>query len=152
MSDKTEIIQDGTVQGDKVFVNGQWIDSILLPSEIAYLRKNMSQTLSYLKLGLVTKAGRVLEMVLGNLVEVKGNEEYRRMIQKIIFDHLKYGSDCNPELKLHDFYGADSLDIVEIIMEIEMRLNVDIDDSATEKFKTPNDIVKHVINLLEKND
>lgn len=44
--------------------------------------------------------------------------------------------------------GADSLDIVEISMEIEQQFNVSIPDEEIVNFKTPRDIVS----FLEKLD
>lgn len=43
--------------------------------------------------------------------------------------------------------GADSLDIVEISMEIEQEFNISISDEDIVKFKTPRDIVNYLESL-----
>ena len=40
--------------------------------------------------------------------------------------------------------GADSLDIVELVMEFEKEFNIDIPDEEAEKIKTVGDAVKRV--------
>ena len=45
---------------------------------------------------------------------------------------------------LKDDLGADSLDAVEIIMDIEDEFNIQIDDSEAENIKTVGDIVKYI--------
>lgn len=46
--------------------------------------------------------------------------------------------------------GADSLDIVELIMDIEHEFNINIPDNMTEKIVTVGDAVKVVESMLEK--
>ena len=46
-----------------------------------------------------------------------------------------------------DDLGADSLDIVELIMAFEEEFNVEIPDEAAEKIKT----VQDVVNYIEQN-
>ena len=43
-----------------------------------------------------------------------------------------------------DELGADSLDIVELIMEFEEELNVEIPDDVAEKIKTVKDTVEYI--------
>lgn len=43
-----------------------------------------------------------------------------------------------------DDLGADSLDIVELIMRFEDEFGVEIPDEKAEKIKTVNDIVKYI--------
>ncbi len=50
------------------------------------------------------------------------------------------------ESDLSDDLGADSLDAVELIMEIEQEFDVEIDDSAAQNIKT----VKDIVDYLEK--
>ena len=45
-----------------------------------------------------------------------------------------------------DDLGADSLDIVELIMRFEDEFGVEIPDEKAEKIKTVNDIVKYIDN------
>ena len=43
-----------------------------------------------------------------------------------------------------DDLGADSLDIVELIMAFEEEFNIDIPDEAAEKIKTVQDVVDYI--------
>ena len=68
------------------------------------------------------------------------------IVYKIIKDILTDDVEkIKPEAKLIDDLGADSLTAVEIVMEIEKKLGVDIDDSEIEKIVT----VQDVINIVE---
>ncbi|MBF0451623.1 MAG: acyl carrier protein [Candidatus Magnetomorum sp.] len=51
-----------------------------------------------------------------------------------------------PEASFVEDLGADSLDLVELIMTMEETFDVDIDDKDAEKLKT----VKDVLDYLEK--
>ncbi len=51
------------------------------------------------------------------------------------------------ESDLADDLGADSLDAVELIMEIEQEFDVEIDDSAAQNIKTVKDIVDYLENI-----
>ena len=50
-----------------------------------------------------------------------------------------------PEAKLIDDLGADSLTAVEIVMELEKKLGIEIDDSKIEKIVT----IRDIINIVE---
>ncbi len=43
-----------------------------------------------------------------------------------------------------DYLGADSLDIVELIMAFEEEFNIEIPDEAAEKIKTVQDVVTYI--------
>lgn len=43
-----------------------------------------------------------------------------------------------------DNLGADSLDLVELVMSIEDEFDIEVPDSETEKLKTVGDIVKYI--------
>jgi len=49
-----------------------------------------------------------------------------------------------PESRFVDDLGADSLDVVEMVMELEEKFGVTISDSAAEKLKTISDVVTYV--------
>jgi acyl carrier protein len=54
---------------------------------------------------------------------------------------LGVGSDeVTPEATLKNDLGADSLDVVEIVMECEKRLNIAISDSQMDEIKTVADL------------
>lgn len=48
------------------------------------------------------------------------------------------------ENNLQDDLGADSLDVVEIVMALEDEFNIEIPDEDTANIKTVNDIVKYI--------
>lgn len=53
-------------------------------------------------------------------------------------DEIKMDSDLTEDL------GADSLDAIELIMEIESQFDVEISDSEATKIKLVSDIVKYL--------
>lgn len=62
--------------------------------------------------------------------------------QKLQIDSATIASNAT----LQDL-GADSLDIVEIVMQIEDRLEVHIDDAQAETLHTVDDVVNYVYSL-----
>lgn len=66
-------------------------------------------------------------------------------IKEIIADQLQTDADqIKPETNLMKDLEADSLDAVEIIMEIETEFGMEIPDEEAEKFQSIGDIVKYV--------
>jgi len=66
-------------------------------------------------------------------------------IKKIIAEQLQAEADAiKPETNLMKDLEADSLDAVEIIMEIESEFGIEIPDEEAEKFQSIDDIVKYV--------
>mgnify|MGYP003495940808 CR=1 FL=1 len=66
-------------------------------------------------------------------------------VKAIICKELKLDpSKVLDDSNLKDDLGADSLDAVEIIMDIEDEFNIQIDDSEAENIKTVGDIVKYI--------
>jgi len=71
-------------------------------------------------------------------------------ITKIIADKLNIDpKTITGSATLQDL-GADSLDIVEIIMKIEDQLGVAVSDEQAEKLQTIDDVVNYVHNLRNK--
>ena len=69
-------------------------------------------------------------------------------VKSIICKELKLDpSKVTEESSLKDDLGADSLDAVEIIMDIEDEFNIQIDDTEAENIKTVKDIVKYIESL-----
>jgi len=69
-------------------------------------------------------------------------------VRDIVVEQL--GSEADEvtlESTFIDDLGADSLDIVELIMAFEEEFNVEIPDEAAEKIKT----VQDVVNYIEQN-
>jgi len=66
-------------------------------------------------------------------------------ISKIIADQLGVdGSEIALESSFIDDLGADSLDIVELIMAFEEEFDLEIPDSEAENIKTVNDAVEYI--------
>jgi len=63
-------------------------------------------------------------------------------IKKIIVDQL--GVDESKITENSSFVGADSLDIVELIMAFEEEFDIEIPDEDAEKMKTIGDAVKYL--------
>jgi acyl carrier protein len=57
--------------------------------------------------------------------------------------------DVTPEASVVDDLGADSLDVVELIMALEEEFNLEIPDEEAEKIKSVNDIFSHMENALQ---
>jgi len=55
-------------------------------------------------------------------------------------------SQITMEASITDDLGADSLDIVDLVMSLEDEFDVEIPDDEIEKIKTVGDIVKHIEN------
>ena len=69
-------------------------------------------------------------------------------VQKIVVEHLGVeGDKVTQEASFIDDLGADSLDIVELVMAFEEEFGVEIPDDAAEKIAT----VKDAIDYIEAN-
>ncbi|MCI1943879.1 acyl carrier protein [Clostridium luticellarii] len=66
-------------------------------------------------------------------------------IQKIISEQLGIDSqEISLESSFVDDLGADSLDIVELIMALETEFDLEIPDEEAEKVKTVGDVVEYI--------
>ena len=73
------------------------------------------------------------------------NQEIFGKIQEIVADLLDIESDIvTPESKFQADLGADSLDLVELIMEFEERFGGEISDEDAQKITTVGEAVKYV--------
>ena len=69
-------------------------------------------------------------------------------VKKIVVEHLGVDAEkVTEEASFIDDLGADSLDIVELVMAFEEEFNVEIPDDAAETIVTVGDAIK----FLEKN-
>jgi len=73
------------------------------------------------------------------------------VIMDIVRDQLAPGVGFTSKWKLVDDCGADSLDIIEIIMAVEDEFGVEISDEEAEGMHTPRDIITHVGACLKEN-
>lgn len=68
-------------------------------------------------------------------------------IKQIIADQLGVDEDeIVPEASFIDDLGADSLDIVELIMAFEEEFDIEIPDEDAEKIKTVQDTIDYIKN------
>lgn len=66
-------------------------------------------------------------------------------IRKIICDQLAVEAEkVTPTASFIEDLGADSLDIVELVMTMEEEFDLDIPDEDAEKIKTVGDVVKYI--------
>lgn len=67
-------------------------------------------------------------------------------VTNIIVDKLGLADaeEVTPEASILDDLGADSLDAVELIMEVEKEFNISIPDETAENIKTVGELVGYV--------
>jgi len=66
-------------------------------------------------------------------------------IKEIIVEQLDVTEDkITEEASFIDDLGADSLDIVELLMAIEDEYGIEISDEESEKLRTVGDVVKYI--------
>ena len=66
-------------------------------------------------------------------------------VKKIVVEHLGAEADkVTEEASFIDDLGADSLDIVELVMAFEEEFGVEIPDDAAEKITTVKDAIEYI--------
>ena len=68
-----------------------------------------------------------------------------KKVREIVAEQL--GKDVNEvgaNASFIDDLGADSLDIVELVMKMEEEFGIEIPDEEAEKIKTVNDVVEYI--------
>jgi len=72
-------------------------------------------------------------------------------IKSIIVDQLDADeADVTMEANIQDDLGADSLDVVDLVMNIEEDFDIEIPDEDVENIKTVGDIVKYIESKIEE--
>jgi acyl carrier protein len=72
-------------------------------------------------------------------------EEIAERIKSIIVEQLGVGLDeVTPEASFIEDLGADSLDIVELIMALEEEYDMEIPDEDAEKIQTVEDVISYI--------
>ena len=73
------------------------------------------------------------------------SEEVFDKVKEIIVEQLGVAETAiTPEASFIDDLGADSLDIVELIMALEEEFDLEIPDADAEKVVTVNDVVEYI--------
>ena len=76
-----------------------------------------------------------------------GTEEVFEKVKEIIVEQLNSPENTvTLESSFIDDLGADSLDIVELIMALEEEFDMEIPDADAEKIVTVNDVVEYIKN------
>ncbi|HEX8527652.1 acyl carrier protein [Allosphingosinicella sp.] len=71
--------------------------------------------------------------------------ETAERVKKIVVEHLGVEAEkVNEEASFIDDLGADSLDIVELVMAFEEEFGVEIPDDAAEKITTVRDAIDYI--------
>ncbi len=66
-------------------------------------------------------------------------------VKNIIVEQLGVDMETvTPEASFIDDLGADSLDIVELVMTMEEEFDLEIPDEDAEKIKTVNDVINYI--------
>jgi acyl carrier protein len=80
---------------------------------------------------------------------VKEMADVLERITKIVVDRLGVEeSAVTPEASFKDDLGADSLDVVELVMELEDEFDMEISDDEAEKISTVGDAVNYIKSQL----
>ena len=68
-----------------------------------------------------------------------------KRVKEIIVEQLGVNeSEVTPEAKFVDDLGADSLDLVELVMALEEEYNMEITDEDAEKIQTVGDAIEYI--------
>jgi acyl carrier protein len=71
--------------------------------------------------------------------------EIAEKVKKMIVEQLGVNeSEVQPEAKFIDDLGADSLDIVELVMALEDEYGIEIPDEDAEKIETVGDAIRYI--------
>ena len=81
----------------------------------------------------------------GGELEIMSSEEILEKVKAIIVEQLGVADTAvTMEASFIDDLGADSLDIVELIMALEEEFDIEIPDSDAEKIVTVGDVVEYL--------
>ena len=79
-------------------------------------------------------------------------QQVTEKVNSIIVERLGVdNSSLVPEANLLDDLGADSLDVVELVMALEEEFNIEVPDEDVEGIRTIGDIVQYVGARVEAN-
>lgn len=86
-----------------------------------------------------------MENLRGGELEVMSSEEILEKVKAIIVEQLGVtDAAVTMDASFIDDLGADSLDIVELVMAIEEEFDIEIPDSDAEKVVTVGDVVDYI--------
>jgi acyl carrier protein len=77
-------------------------------------------------------------------------EEVTSKVKKVIADQLGLKeNEVKPEASFLNDLGADSLDIVEMVMTLEEEFNTEISDEEAEKIQTVQEAIDYVLAKMD---
>ncbi len=80
-------------------------------------------------------------------------DEIQERVRKIIEEQLMVdASEITEEATFTDDLGADSLDIVEMIMELEDEFGIEVPDEEAEKLTTVGKAIEYIKGLAEQRE
>ncbi|HIP51367.1 MAG TPA: acyl carrier protein [Campylobacterales bacterium] len=69
-------------------------------------------------------------------------------VKEVVVEQLSVKADeVKEESKFVEDLGADSLDVVELVMALEEKFDIEIPDEDAEKIATVNDAIKFIENI-----
>ncbi len=72
-------------------------------------------------------------------------------VKDIIVEQLSVTAEqVTPEAKFIEDLGADSLDVVELVMAFEEQFSVEVPDEDAEKLQTVGDVIKYIEDKQDK--
>ena len=78
------------------------------------------------------------------------NQEIFERVKKIVAEQLEVAPDeIKPEANFANDLGADSLDVVELVMALEEEFDIEIPDEAAEQIDTVGKAVEHISEKVE---
>ncbi|QEL19712.1 acyl carrier protein [Limnoglobus roseus] len=81
------------------------------------------------------------------------DEQIRQKVIDIVCEHLAVNKDqVTDKTSFIEDIGADSLDIVELVMELEEEFDIQIPDDQAEKIKTVGEAVEHIKVAVKNKD
>jgi len=85
------------------------------------------------------------------MTEAAVNDDLIGRIRGLVSDQLGLSlSDVTPDANILDDLGADSLDVVEMVMAIEETFDIEIPDEDAEKMRTIGDVEIYVMGRLAR--
>ena len=82
---------------------------------------------------------------------MEGKQMVFDKVKEIIVDQLECDEDqVTMEASITEDLGADSLDVVDLVMSIEENFDIEIPDEDVENIKTVGDIVKYIEAKVEE--
>jgi acyl carrier protein len=79
------------------------------------------------------------------LREVNRMSDVQERVKRIVIERLGVEeAEVTTEASFKDDLGADSLDVVELVMELEDEFDLEISDEDAEKITTVGEVVKYI--------